>query len=114
MDRLHTFQTSLEGAVNNARSIIQSSGSAEFLVAMSDLQTLLEDIKSQQPLETREDCQFEAVAFNRELLLDVINNAGELIRPSGCATTTKAAGSGLIIAPVGKDSFFTISAHDYQ
>ena len=113
-DRLHTFQTNLEGAVNNARSIIQSSGNAEFLVAMSDLETMLEVIKSQQPLETREDCQFEAVAFNRELLLDVINNAGELIRPSACATTTKAVGSGLFIAPMGKDSFFTISAHDYQ
>ena len=40
-DRLHTFQTNLEDAVNNARSparsTIQSSGSAEFLVAMSDL-----------------------------------------------------------------------------
>ena len=36
-DRLHTFQTNLEGAVNNARSTIQSSGNAEFLVAMSDL-----------------------------------------------------------------------------
>ena len=97
-DRLHTFQTNLEGAVNNARSIIQSSESAEFLVAMSDLQTLLEDIKSQQPLETQKDCQF----------------AGELIRPSACATTTKAVGSGLFIAPMGKDSFFTISARDYQ
>lgn len=114
-DRLHTFQTNLEGAVNNARSIIQSSGSAEFLVAMSDLETLLEDVKSQQPpLETRENCQFEAVAFNHELLLDVINNAGELIKPSACATTTKAVGSGLFIAPMGKDSFFTISARDYQ
>ena len=75
---------------------------------------LLEDIKSQQPLEKKEDCQFEAVAFNRELLLDVINNAGELIRPSACATTTKAVGSGLFIAPMGKDSFFTISTRDYQ
>ena len=113
-DRLLTFQTNLEGAVNNARSTIQSSWNAEFLVAMSDLETLLEDIKSQQPLETQEDCQFKTVAFNRELLIDVINNAGELIRSSACATTTKAAGSGLIIAPMGKDSFFTISAHDYQ
>jgi len=113
-DRLHTFQTNLEGAVNNARSIIQSSGCAEFLVAMSDLETLLEGIKSQQPLETREDCQFEALAFNRELLLDVINNAGELITLSACATTTKVIGLGLFIAPMGKDSFFTISAHDYQ
>ena len=113
-DRLLTFQTNLEGAVNNARSTIQSSGNADFLVAMSDLETLLEDIKSQQPLETQDDCQFKAVAFNRELLVDVINNTGEVIRCSACATTTKAAGSGLFIAPMGKDSFFTISAHDYQ
>lgn len=111
-DRLHTFQTSLEGAVNNARSIIQSSGNAELLVAMSDLETLLADI-SQQPLETQENCKFK-VAFNCELLLDVINNTGELMRSSACATTSTAAGSGLFIASMGKDSFFTISAHDYQ
>ena len=110
-DRLHTFQTNLEGAVNNARSTIQSSGNAELLVAMSDLETLLADI-SQQPLKTQEDCKLE-VTFNRELLLDVINNAGDL-RFSACATTTRAAGSGLFFAPMGIDSFFTISAHDYQ
>ena len=78
---------------------------------MLNLKTLLADI-SQQPLKTQEDCKFE-VAFNHELLLDVINNAGDL-RFSACATTTTAAGSGLFIAPMEKDSFFTISAHDYQ
>lgn len=110
-DRLHTFQTNLEGALNNARSTIQSSGNAEFLVTLLNLKTLLAGI-SQQPLKTQEDCKFE-VAFNHELLLDVINNAGDL-RFSACATTTTAAGSGLFIAPMGKDSSFTISAHDYQ
>ena len=111
-DRLRTFQACLQSVVQRAKSTIQSSGNAELLVASSEIISTLGAMESQSPvLEPQADCMSEFTA-DSALLLDVLNNTGNVSDKVTCASTTTAAGSGLHLARVGVEASFTITAHD--
>ena len=84
------FQACLQSFVQRAKSTIQSSGNAEFLMARSDIDSTLRAIESQLPvLKPQADCMLE-VTFDSRHLLDVLNNAGVVSGKSSCADTTTA------------------------
>ena len=112
-DRLHKFQ---ESAANFSSSI-RSSRDADLLVARSALQAMLRDTENQSMLLEPEVQFVPKLTFNRRRLqdlVDALNNEVGVIDDSTCAENTIVEGSGLESAIAGKESSFTIIAHDAQ
>ena len=112
-DRLHKFQESAA----NFSSLIGSSRAADLLVARSALQAMLRDTENQSMLLEPEVQFVPKLIFNRRRLqdlVDALNKEVGVIDDSTCAENTIAEGSGLKSAIAGKESSFTIIAHDAQ
>ena len=112
-DRLHKFQESAA----NFSSLIGSSRAAELLVAKSALEATLRDTENQSMLLEPKVQFVPKLIFNRRRLqdlVDALNNEVGVIDDSTCAENTIAEGSGLESAFAGKESSFTITAHDAQ
>ena len=112
-DRLHKFQ---ESAANFSSSI-RSSRDVDLLVARSALQAMFRDTENQSMLLEPEAQFVPKLTFNRRSLqdlVDALNNEVGVIDDSTCAENTIVEGSGLESAIAGKESSFTIIAHDAQ
>ena len=112
-DRLHKFQES----AGNFSSLIGSSRAADLLVARSALEAILRDTENQSMLLEPEVQFVPKLIFNRRRLqdlVDALNKEVGVIDDSTCAENTIAEGSGLESAFAGKESSFTIIAHDAQ
>ena len=113
-DRLHKFQESAA----NFSSLIGSSRAADLLVAKSALGAILRDTENQSMLLEPQVQFVPKLTFDRKRLQDLVdaltNEVGVIDDSATCAENTIAEGSGLNFAIAGKESSFTIIAHDAQ
>ena len=113
-DRLRIFQACLESAFQRAKTAFESPGHADLLVARSDIVSTLGALQNQPPVLEPEATSMLLFSVDRAQLLEVLNKAGLVRERSACAETTTVTGSGLKVAPVGREASFTITAHDSQ
>ena len=113
-DRLRVFQACLESAVQRANTAIQSPGNAELLVARSDIVSTLGALERQPPvLEPQSNSKLK-FSFDLGQVLDLLSKVGFVSGNTVCAANTSATGLGLKFAELGRESSFTITAHDDQ
>ena len=113
-DRLRVFQACLESAVQRANTAIQSPGNTEFLVARSDIVSTLGALQWQCPVLKPQSHSILKFAFDLGKVLDLLSKVGFVSDSAACAANTTATGSGLKYAEKGRESSFTITAHDSQ
>ena len=113
-DRLRAFHACLKIAVHRANTAIQSPGNAELLVARSDIVSTLGALERQPLVLEPQSSSKLKFAFDLRQLLDLLGKVGFVLGNTASAVNTTATGLGLKYAAKGRESSFTITAHDDQ
>ncbi|XP_068699703.1 tripartite motif-containing protein 2-like [Montipora foliosa] len=113
LDRLCLFQACLDSGIQRAKTVVQSPGNVELLVARSEIESTLGALESQSPVLYPQTNSLLYFSVDLKNIQDVLSKAGFVSGNSACPAETFASGFGLGVVKSGEHvASFTISILD--